>query len=295
MRVNNNPLQTIVDALNLNKQQQNTALTELATGRRINAPSDDPVGTASVIQDTFQLSADTQYSSNVAALQGQLQVADSTLSNVVASLTQAVTLGTQGANGTLSSTDRQAIANEVGGVKDQLVGLANLQYEGNYLFAGTNTRTQPYTANSTAPGGVTYTGNDNANSVQISQGQFTPSNLPGSKLFSSASNNVFKAVDDLQKALTSGTGIDTATAEVQSAFNYVNSQRSFYGTTLARLNSTSTFLSSEQLQVQQHQTTISGANLAQVSSDLLQSQTAAQALIGAASRVNQGGLINILH
>lgn len=294
MRIASNPLDAIVAALELNKQQQNTSLLQISSGSRINTPSDDPVGAAGVLQDSFQKSADVQFASNNAALQGQLQVADSTLSSVISALTRVVTLGTQGANGTLSDSNRQAIAQEVSGIKDQLTGLGNVQFQGNYLFAGTNTRSPAFVADPTAPGGVRYDGNTNINSVQIASGQFTPTNVPGSKIFRGAGADVFSSVNDLVNALNTGTGIDTATAAVQKAFDYVNTQRSFYGTTLSRVNSTQTFLSSEQLQLAQHTTTISGADLAQASSNLLQAQTEQQALVGAASKVNQGGLINIL-
>jgi flagellar hook-associated protein 3 FlgL len=295
VRININPLDSIVTALALNQKAQNTELQQLSSGSSINQPSDNPVGAAEVLRDRFQKSADTQFSSDNAALQGQLGVADSALSSVITSLTQAITLGTQGANGTLSDANRQAIAQNVSGIKDQLMGLANTQFQGSYLFGGTNTQTAPYAADSSAPGGVSYNGNSNVNSVEIGSGQFTPTNVPGSKLFSGGGTSVFQAVDGLTNALTSGTGIAAATAEVQNAFNYVNTQRSFYGATTARLNTTQQFLSSEQTQLDQHTTAVSGADFAQVSSDLVQSQTAQQALVAAASKVDQGGLINILH
>lgn len=294
MRINPNPLGTIVDSLTLNKQRQDEVLRQLASGSRINAPSDDPVGAAQVIQDSFQKSADGQFAANASALQGQLQVADSTLSSVVNVLTKAIALGTQGATGTLSDDNRQSIAKEVSGIQDQLAGLANTQFQGNYIFGGTATTTQPYTMDPNAPSGVVYNGNGNVNSVEISQGQFAPVNVPGSKLFAGSGADMFKAVSDLAKALQSGQGIDTATAAVESAFNYVNTQRTFYGTTLQRLNSTQQFLNSEQLQLEQHTSSVAGADLAAASADLVQTRTAQQALVGAAYQVNQLGLISIL-
>jgi flagellar hook-associated protein 3 FlgL len=292
VRIDPHPLNTIVNALTENKQQQSLLLQELSSGSKIGAPSDDPVGAAQVLQDTFQKSADSQYANNVANLQGQLQVADSTLGSVTTALTQAITLGTQGANGTLSDTDRQAIADEVSGVQQQLMGLANTQFQGNYLFGGTATTTQPYTADAT--GAVAYNGNSGVNSAEISSGQFTPTNVPGSKLFGGPNGDMFKAMNDLVGALKSGQGIPAATAEVQGAFTTVNTQRTFYGTTLSRLDSTSQFLSSEQVQLQQNVTSVSGADLAQASSQLVQTSTAQQALTGAAYQVNQLGLISIL-
>jgi flagellar hook-associated protein 3 FlgL len=292
MRVDPRPLDTIATALEQTTQQQNTLLQELSTGSSINAPSDNPVGAAQVLQDTFQKSADTQFGNNVANLQGQMQVASSALSSVATALTQAIQLGTEGANGTMSDTDRQAVAQEVSGIQSQLMGLANTQYQGSYLFGGTATTTPPYSADSN--GVVSYGGNNGVNTAEISSGQFTPTNLPGSKLFAGSGTDMFKAMNDLATALQSGTGIADATTEVQNSFNSVNTQTTFYGNTLSRLNSTSQFLSSEEVQLTSNVSTVSGADLAKVSAELVQASTATQALTGAAYQVNQLGLISIL-
>jgi flagellar hook-associated protein 3 FlgL len=221
-----------------------------------------------------------------------LQVASSALSSVTTSLTQAIQLGTEGANGTMSDTDRQAVAQEVSGIQSQLMGLANTQYQGSYLFGGTATTTPPYSADSN--GVVSYSGNTGVNTAEISSGQFTPTNLPGSKLFAGSGTDMFKSINDLVTALQSGTGIAAATTEVQNSFNSVNTQTTFYGNTLSRLNSTSQFLSSEEVQLTSNVSTVSGADLAKVSAELDQGATATQALTGAAYQVNQLGLIQIL-
>src|SRR5208283_1138512 len=99
-------------------------------------------------------------------------------------------------------------------------------------------------ADANASSGVTYNGNDNSNSVEISEGQAMPTSLPGSQLFSNATTNVFQSLQDLCTALNSNTNIPAATAEVQSALNYVSTQQTFYGNSVDRLNNAQTFLTS---------------------------------------------------
>src|SRR5437868_1009390 len=84
--------------------------------------------------------------------------------NTVTVLTRAISIGTEGANGTLSPGDRQAIAGEVQGLTTQLLGLANTQYQGTYIFSGTAVTTQPFTLNA-ATNTVAYNGNANTTSV----------------------------------------------------------------------------------------------------------------------------------
>jgi len=292
LRVAGSPLDLLAADLNDNQAQQAKLLQELSSGSSINAPSDNPTGATQVLEDTFQKSADTQYGNNVASLQGQLQTASSALSSISNVLTQAIQLGTEGANGTMSDSDRQAVANEIAGIRTQLMGLANTQFQEQYLFGGTATSAPPYSAD--ASGNVTYQGNSGVNSAQISAGQYTPTNVPGSKLFAGSGADMFQSLADLASALQSGQGIAGATTEVQNAFHYVNTQTTFYGSTLSRLNSTSQFLSTEETQLTQNVSAVSGADLAKLSSELDQTSTSTQALTGAAYQVNQMGLISIL-
>ncbi len=100
-----------------------------------------------------------QYTQNTSTVLSMVQTADSALGSVVSSLTQAITLGTEGANGTTNAADQQAIATQVQGILSSVVSAANTTYQGSYLFGGTANTTTPYTADATSPSGYTYNGN----------------------------------------------------------------------------------------------------------------------------------------
>ena len=85
-----------------------------------------------------------QFLTNISDAQGKLQAADSALNNAVQVLTTAITVGTEGANGTMSTSDRQALAQQVQGLQQQMLGLANTSYQGVYVFAGTNVTSPPF-------------------------------------------------------------------------------------------------------------------------------------------------------
>ena len=77
-----------------------------------------------------------------------------TCGSAVTAVTQAITLGVQGATGTLSSANRQQIVQNLQGIQSQLVQLANTAVGGNYLFGGTASTAPPYTLDPTNPSGV---------------------------------------------------------------------------------------------------------------------------------------------
>ena len=155
---------------------------ELATGSRINKPSDDPAGAAQLISNRDQGSQADTFLRSISNVGGLLQTADSTLSSIVTALQRAISLGVQGANGTLSPADRSDIANELSGIQQQLLGLANTSYQGEYIFAGT-VLAQPFVASSSSPSGVSYNGNAGTNRVQVGQGYSVAINVPGSQVF----------------------------------------------------------------------------------------------------------------
>jgi flagellar hook-associated protein 3 FlgL len=294
MRLNPDLTADMLAGLALDRKQEDQAIQELSSGRKVNQPSDDPAAVAGLIVNDAQSSAVNTYLGNISSLQGTLQVADTTLNSVITSLTQAISLGVEGANGTLNQTDRDAVAQEINGIQQQILGYANQSYQGNYLFAGTAVDTQPFVADTSSSSGVSYLGNAGVNHMEIGDGQAVPANLPGNQIFTAPGADVFQALSDLSSALESGSNTSAAQSELQSAFNNVNTQQAFYGTTLSRLNSASTFLNAENVQLSQEQNNLVGADMATAATQLTQAETALDATLAAGGKISQQSLLNYL-
>jgi flagellar hook-associated protein 3 FlgL len=132
------------------------------------------------------------------------------------------------------------------------------------------------------------------NNIEIGDGQAVPANLPGSQLFTAPGADVFQALADLSSALQSGSNIPAAQTEVQNAFDSINAQRAFYGTTLSRLNTASSFLNEENLQLSQEENNLVGADMATVVSQLTQAETALDATLAAGGKISQSSLLDFL-
>lgn len=285
LRVNPNILPDLVSSIAQAQQNQQTAIQEMSTGRSVNNLSDNPAAAAALVGNEALLSQDDQYLTNLSDLQGKFQTADSALSNAIQLMTSAISLGTEGATGTLSASDRQALATQVQALQQQMLGLANTSFEGTYIFAGTNVTVQPFVQDSSSPTGVRYNGNSNVTSVQISEGQSLTTNVPGDQLFTNAAGNVFGALNDLVNALNSGTGIAAATVEVNDAFSQLSTQRVFYGTALSQVQTSQNFLSQEQVNLNTQQNSLVGADLANVIAENSQAQVDEQAALSATGQI----------
>src|SRR5262249_3504936 len=134
MRINPDPTHDILNAIWSTQSQEQTALEQLSTGKRVNRPSDDPAAAASEVQNQAVEARIDQYLQSVGSMTSMLQSADSSLSSVVTALNQAITLGTEAANGTSSTANQQQIALQVQGILQNVVQLANTSFHGTYLF-----------------------------------------------------------------------------------------------------------------------------------------------------------------
>jgi flagellar hook-associated protein 3 FlgL len=294
MRVNPNPLPDLLAALGQTQQQINTDLQQISTGESVNVPSDNPAAAAELVQNAAGTSAADQYLRSVGSIQGEVQNADSTLNSVITALQRAISLGVEGANGTLNSSDRAAIATEVQGIQSQLVSLANLSYQGSYVFAGTATQAPPYVLDPISSSGVTYAGNSNTNSVTLGNHFTLQTNLPGSQLFSSPGNDMFQSIQDLLTGLQTGTGIAAAVGEVSSASSYIDTQRVFYGNAENQLTSQQTYLNSDTTELAQQKNTLGGADLSVVITNLTTAETARQATLQAVAGATQTNLFDYI-
>jgi flagellar hook-associated protein 3 len=130
----------------LQQSQQNlaTALQQVSTGLRVNQLADDPTASASMVRSLSASAAVDRYTSTGNTVLSTLQSADSALSAVVTSLNSALSLGTQGANGTMNAADRTGVATQIQAVLGSVVAQANTAFQGTYVFAGTASTAPPF-------------------------------------------------------------------------------------------------------------------------------------------------------
>lgn len=296
MRINPDPYPDILSSVERTQQQIYTDEQQIASGQSVNVPSDNPAAAAVLVQNADQTSQADQFQRSIGSVQGEIQSADSTLNSVVESLQQAISLGVEGANGTVNAEDRQAIIAQLQGIQSQLLNLANLTYQGNYVFGGTTTQTAPYVLDPNSSSGVTYQGNAGTNSVTLGNHFSLQTNLPGSELFSGSPSNMFQSIQDLINAMDSNntTVIGSAVTEVSNALTYVDGQRVFYGNALSQLTAQTTYLSSESTELAQQANTAGGADLTAVITNLTASQTSLQAALEAVGQTGQIDLFSYL-
>jgi len=278
-------------------EQQLTA--ELASGVRVNSLGEDPEAAGENVLLLNQIQQDDSFTQTSSLVQGQLQVGDSALGSVISQLTQAISLATSANNGTLNASDLQSISNQIAGIRDEVQSLANTSYQGQYIFAGGQTSTAPFsTSSATSPAVTAYNGDADVNYLETPNGQSIQLNVPGDQIFlGSGANNVFTALNNLVADYSSGGDVGAAvndTEALNTALNYVSGQRVVLDNSLSRVNSASEAVTSEQTQLTAAQTNLMQADLPTISTQLSLAETQQTALEDVISQLGPGTLFDKL-
>jgi flagellar hook-associated protein 3 FlgL len=284
MRVDPNYVTTLVSSLDQTQTREQQLTSELSSGVRVNSLSDDPVAAGENVVLLNSIQQDDSFTTSSNLVTGQLQVADSALGSVVTELTSAVSLATGANNGTMSSSDVKSIANQLSGILAEVTTLANSSYEGQYIFAGAQTSTVPFTTSTaTSPGTTTYGGDEDINYLETPSGQKIQLNVPGDQIFlGSGTNSVFGALNNLIADYSSGavntTQAVSDTTALGTALNYVSQQRVTIDNSITQVTSAASAVTSEKTQLTAAQTDLMQADTATVATQLSLTETQQTAL-----------------
>ncbi len=296
MYVSSNLEPDVLAGIQASEASLQIALQQVSTGQRVTLPSDDPSAAAAMVQVNAASDADDQYTANGNAALGATQTADSVLTSVVSLLTQAVSIGTEGANGTESATNRQSLASEVQGILSNVVSEANTTYQGVPIFAGTATPDAAFVADSISPSGYSYQGNSDVNQVQVGASLQVPVNVPGDQLFLNSNASVLDSLSQLATALQSGSSSDVAnaTTSISAALNFVTAQHASYGSSIDQIQSQETFLGQEKITLSTQATNLIGVDSATAAENLAQAEAQNSAVLAAAAKVLPTTLLDYL-
>ena len=297
MRVNPNYVQNLTTGLNASSAAEQTLTQQLSSGLRISKLSDDPVVAAQNALISSQIKSVDSFVQSASKEQGLLQVTDSALGQVVTDLTSAISLGTQAGNATLSATNLQSIAAQVGSLRDSVLSLANTNYLGQYIFSGSKGDTKAYTLDSsTTPAVATYGGDQATQHVATPGGQNIQLNLPGSAVFSASGADVFGTLNQLVTDLNAGdtAAIQTDVASLSTSLTNVSTQRSILGGAQSRLVATSSYSQTQEAELTAQQSSLIAADPANVATSLQTSEVQHQALLNVIAGLSRTNLFSVL-
>src|SRR5271166_3861145 len=171
---------------------------QIATGKQVLQPSDNPTGYAASQVLGAQQSAVSNDLVLAQQVQAQLNTADGALSNVGNAIDSAVSIATEGSSATTSASTMATLGAQVQSILQQVIGEANSQYGGSHLFAGNQVLAAPYSSSGN------YAGDSGTNSVTFSDGNKVQTNFDGKAIFGDTSSGLIATLTSLASALNAG-------------------------------------------------------------------------------------------
>jgi flagellar hook-associated protein 3 FlgL len=279
MRLSTNTIyQTGITRISELQSEQSRLHSQIATGKRILTPSDEPLGASRSIDIANSQAMNNQYTKNRQIANTNLTDLDTSLGSITEQLVSDKT-NLVGSAGTMTANQRSVLAINLTSSLNALIGLANTQdASGNYLYAGYQNKTKPFTATAT---GATYNGDSNQQYLQVDGQRQMVVNAPGDSVFQANGNDVFNTYSNLIAVLNDPTAnsaavsaaVSTALSGIQTATDTVAIARSAVGTKMNELDALNNVGESRNLEYTQALSSLQDLDYAQALSDVSQKQT----------------------
>lgn len=215
---------------------------KLSTGNKNLAPSDDPIAATRILELDRVIESTAQYQRNSDFAQSRLSLEETALTEVTDLLQHIRELAVRANNAALNVVDRRSIATDVRASLDELIDLANRQdAEGEYLFAGFKTKTQPFADDGS--GNIIYAGDQGQRSVQIDTLRQVAVGDSGDDVFmkiddgAGGVSSIFDIVNTLLAELDTSSFSSATLSGVDSAIETISNTRARIGTRMNTIES----------------------------------------------------------
>lgn len=280
-------------SLNLNISKLMQIEREIATGRRINVPSDDPAAAATALRHRTDIALSEQFSRTAQASAARLSAADTALSSLTEVVQRARELTVKAGAGSLGTDQLASIATEINQLLHSAVQIGNTNFSGQFIFAGTKTTTVPFTVTGQVPLTVTYNGNANAIYQDVGQGVQVRVDVPGGQSILPVMNALIQIRDALN-----GGNTDAATtsglAALDRALDGLLQTRGSIGARVNRLEDLVQRMDDEQTNLKGLQSGLEDVDITDTIVRLNIARNVYEASLGAAAKAIQPTLVDFL-
>lgn len=311
MRITNRYMtNNIISSIQNNLSSIARSQEQLATSKRLLRPSDDPNVMGQYLSIKSGLSYMEQYNRNIDDGLIYLDMSDTSMGTIGDVIAKASEYALQAANGTYSDSDREAIAEQIDKMIDQIVDLGNTMVGGKYIYAGTKNSSPPFER---VGDQIIYSGDTNeirrevlaGTDYRIDSPGITTSGAPG--VFGSATydlttqtysvgDGVFKVFFDLRDSLNNNdmTGVQSSINDLKQETDSLLGYRVQVGARTNHFETLQSMLSDQEIKLTENLENIEGADMARLSIEYSQQQVTYEAALAAGAKMLQISLLDFL-
>jgi flagellar hook-associated protein 3 FlgL len=284
---------------------------QVGSGRRIETPVDGPDDVSPMLVLRGRLERTLQTLRNLERVKTEVDSGESAISDVVAAMDRAVSLGTRGATETQTVTARAGLGQQIQMILEQAVAFSGIVIDGRHVFSGDNDTVAPYKLNLALPKGVEdYQGLDSTRQIAHPSGERFDVGRTAQQLFDAPGAGVFAALNRLRLALVNGPADDSPTYEaefaaqsdeiaaavtdVKNAQKHLGSELAGFGALQERVNQALEFAHKDEVRQRAELSSIEDTDLTASIIELQTARVHREAALGVRSNMPQGSLFDYL-
>jgi len=277
---------TIIGSINKSKSYLGKIQRMLSTGKRINKPSDNPLLISRSLELRGKLRDIEQYLKNIHLASTYVDLAAQVIMEVGTLLNDVKIIALRESNATATADSRKSSAVEVASLRGQLLNLANTSFGGRYIFAGTRTRTVPFTEDGT------YQGDEGEIKIQVGENHTIAINVPGDRIFK-VTKDIFKVLSDLKQALENNSVEDIRNQinEIDECISQVHRWEGEVGGRARRIEIFQNRLKDMEVQMTKFLSSTEDADVTKVAIELQSAGMAYQGALAAAQQILQSTML----
>jgi flagellar hook-associated protein 3 FlgL len=271
-----------------------SAQERLYSQREVHRPSDDPVRVVTSLALRSDLGEVTQYQGNIGEAQSWFEITESALGNATDILQRIRELAGSGATDTTPQESRDALAEEVNQLKEQLIQIANSTHGSRYIFGGTRTDAAPYNAATEG-----WEGNEGDIQFEIATGVTIQVNLPGKELFVGNTTDgaipvLTKLANSLEDPSKKGADISPLLGEIDKILDRFIARRGEIGAKVNRMEMSLDRLGQAEITGTELLSKAEDADIAKAIIDLKSQENAYRVTLAAGARIMMPTLMDFL-
>ncbi len=294
MRISNRIMAEHIKA-NLARQSSQLIETQLklATGKRINKPSDDPIGVGQALDYRTTLQTIEQYRENIVDAQTRIEYTESILDQMDSYIDDARDIAANP-----DTEDKAALAQEIGNIRDQVLNLSKSKYDESYIFSGHMSDTEPFTQ--TSP--YTYQGDAGSHRVMVGADVTVKIEADGSIFVDDYGGpgeiSLFQVLDNLETAIATEpfdrNAVQSALEPLDRISQQIELARANHASDYQRLERTEEYWKNFSNSVETMRQNVEDADITETAIEMQVQQTAYEVLLATAAQVIQPTLVNFI-
>ncbi|RYM05902.1 flagellar hook-associated protein FlgL [Sporolactobacillus sp. THM7-7] len=269
---------------------------QLASGKKITRPSQDPVVAAMGISYRTDVSHVEQYLDNVTTAYKWLDSSDDALTQLNDVLSRIRDLTVQASNGTYDAAQREAMSTEIGQLTEQIITIGNTQVGGQYIFSGADNRNPLLTKDGNGTITINQQALDHPNmNIAVNDGITTPISVDPNQVFT---ETLFGDLNDLQQSLkdsaSTNEGIGSYLSRIDTHLNRVTNTQADLGALTNRIDMVKNRLGAQKTIATKVMSNNEDADYAETIINLNQQQNVYNASLSVGARIIQTSLVDFL-